>query len=110
MVHVHHFASVGELSIIGAMGGVKFDIPPYMIAEGNPAEPRSVNVIGMRRDGCTEDEVEAMRSAFRLLYHERAQSLVQSLVRLNQRIGSGSTPVHRLANWLRLHLGRLDRR
>jgi UDP-N-acetylglucosamine acyltransferase len=53
MVGLHHFATIGELAYVGSMSGVRFDIPPFVIAEGNPAEPRNINHIGMRRDGFT---------------------------------------------------------
>jgi UDP-N-acetylglucosamine acyltransferase len=71
MVGLHHFATIGELALIGSMSGVRFDIPPFVIADGNPAEPRSVNHIGMRRDGFAEEVIDEVRAVFRRLYNDR---------------------------------------
>jgi UDP-N-acetylglucosamine acyltransferase len=35
---------------------------------GNPAEPHSINTIGLKRRGFTEDQVRNVRNAFRILY------------------------------------------
>ena len=48
-VAIHHFVSVGQLAYIGGMSRVVHDVPPYMTAEGQPARPRSVNVVGLKR-------------------------------------------------------------
>jgi acyl-[acyl carrier protein]--UDP-N-acetylglucosamine O-acyltransferase len=88
------------------MSGVRFDIPPFVIAEGNPAEPRNVNHIGMRRDGFDEDSIKALRDAFRQLYHDRngkPLSEVVERVRANAP-DAPAHPVQRLCAWLSNHL------
>jgi UDP-N-acetylglucosamine acyltransferase len=106
MVGLHHFASIGELSLIGSMSGVRFDIPPFVIAEGNPAEPRNVNQIGMRRDGHSEEAIRALRDAFRALYHDRGATPISEV--LERVRGSAPAdpihPVNRLCGWLSEHL------
>ncbi len=82
MVGVHHFASLGELSFVGAMSGVRNDIPPFLIADGNPAEPRKVNEVGLRRSGYSEEVVRALREAFRALYHDKTRPLSQAAAAL----------------------------
>ncbi len=92
MVGLHHFATIGELAYVGSMSGVRFDIPPFVIAEGNPAEPRTVNHIGMRRDGWDEDEIKALREAFRALYHDRSGTPPERGGRARARHRAGPTP------------------
>ncbi len=105
MTGVHHFVSVGELAYVGAMCGIKFDIPPYMIAEGNPAEPRNVNQIGMRRAGIPEDQISAMRDAYRILFHDRSRPRAEALEELRDSLAdSADTPVLRLVRWMERHL------
>jgi UDP-N-acetylglucosamine acyltransferase len=106
MVGMHHFVTVGELTIVSGMCGVRFDIPPFMMAEGSPAEPRSVNVIGLRRDGRSEAEIADLREAFRDLYHDRGATPLRDAVaevrdRFQERIGS---PVLTLCSWIEDHL------
>jgi UDP-N-acetylglucosamine acyltransferase len=104
MTGAHHFVTIGELAIVGAMCGIRFDIPPYMMAEGNPAEPRNINQIGMRRAGIPEEHIAQVREAFKILYHDKATPRAQALTTLEQRFGAGDAPVHRLAAWVRNHL------
>jgi UDP-N-acetylglucosamine acyltransferase len=106
MVGLHHFATIGELAYVGSMSGVRFDIPPFVIAEGNPAEPRNINHIGMRRDGFSEEDIKALRDAFRQLYHDRnGVPLSEVVARLLVTAPVASEhPVRRLCSWLANHL------
>jgi UDP-N-acetylglucosamine acyltransferase len=106
MVGLHHFATIGELALVGSMSGVRFDIPPYMIADGNPAEPRNVNQIGMRRDGIAEDAILAMRDAFRVLFHERkGKPLAELIPQVRSTVANDvENPVNKLCVWLETHL------
>ena len=68
---VHHFASIGQLSFIGAMSRVLHDVPPYMIIEGQPAKPRAANVVGLKRHDFPEADIRAVSDAYKLLYRSR---------------------------------------
>ena len=108
MVGIHHFATIGELTIVGGMSGVRFDLPPYMMADGTPAEARNVNVIGLRRDGFSEEQIRALRDVFRVLYHDRANNatpIAESLAQVRAGLGDDTTsPVARLVAWQTEHL------
>ena len=41
-----------------------------MLADGNPAKTRTINKIGMERNGVTEEAQKAIRQAFKLLFRE----------------------------------------
>jgi UDP-N-acetylglucosamine acyltransferase len=106
MVGLHHFVTIGELTLVGSMSGVRFDLPPFVIAEGNPAEPRNVNQIGMRRDDFSEDDIQSVRDAFRVLYHGRKGRPLSQVVE-EVRAGAPADerhPVRRLCAWLGDHL------
>jgi len=62
------FTRVGAFAYIGGCSKVNRDVPPYMIAEGNLATVRGVNVIGLRRAGVGPADRRALRDAHRLLY------------------------------------------
>jgi UDP-N-acetylglucosamine acyltransferase len=64
----HQFCRIGAHAFIANNTAVLQDIPPYVLAAGQPAEPRAVNVEGLKRRGFTEEQMRAIRSAFRLLY------------------------------------------
>ena len=67
---VHQFCRIGRLSMIGACSKVVQDVPPFMIADGNPAETRTVNKVGMERNGVPEEAQATLRQAFKLLFRE----------------------------------------
>jgi len=70
-VGVHHFASVGQLSFVGAMSRVLHDVPPYMIVEGQPTRPRCVNVVGLKRNDYSPEDIRTLNRAYKLLYRGR---------------------------------------
>jgi len=105
MVGVHHFVSIGELSFIGAMSGVRQDVPPFVTADGRPAEPRSINVVGLRRADWPIEEIRATKDAFRALYQNRNGTPMSEVLE-RVRIGDAGKcrPVVRLCQWMNAHL------
>jgi len=67
---VHQFCRIGRMAIIGGCSKVVQDVPPYMLADGNPAETRTVNKVGMERQGVSEQAQAAVRQAFKILFRE----------------------------------------
>ena len=65
---VHQFCRIGRHSIIGGCTKIVQDVPPFMIADGNPAEMRGVNQVGLERRGFTAEDVRALRECYRFLY------------------------------------------
>ena len=67
---VHQFCRIGRMSIIGGCSKVVQDVPPYMLADGNPAETRTINRIGLERQGVPEETITALRQAYKILFRE----------------------------------------
>jgi UDP-N-acetylglucosamine acyltransferase len=65
---VHQFTKVGAYSFIANNAAVTRDVPPYVMAVGQPAEPHSVNVVGLKRRGFTPEQILNVRRAYRVLY------------------------------------------
>lgn len=68
---VHQFTRVGRNAMIGGMARITQDIPPYMIAAGDPAFVSGLNVIGLERAGFDEEKRLSLKKAFRILYHQQ---------------------------------------
>lgn len=65
---VHQFVKIGAHSMTGG-GTILFqDLPPYVMAQGNPAHPHGVNAEGLKRRGFGPDAVQAIRRAYKTLY------------------------------------------
>ncbi|MEO2036498.1 MAG: acyl-ACP--UDP-N-acetylglucosamine O-acyltransferase [Planctomycetaceae bacterium] len=69
---VHHFSTLGRLSFVSGGCRVPHDVPPFMLAAGNDNPTlKTLNVVGMRRAGISEDSIQCVRDAFRLIYRKR---------------------------------------
>ena len=44
------------------------DLPPFVMAQGQPAQARSMNFEGLRRRGFSTERIAAVRSIHKLLY------------------------------------------
>lgn len=67
---VHQFCRIGCYAIVGGYSKVVQDVPPYMLADGNPAETRTINKIGLERQGFTEETITALRQAYKILFRD----------------------------------------
>lgn len=65
---VHQFCIIGEHAMVGGASGVAQDIPPYVLAAGFHAEPRGVNIEGLKRRGFTADQIDNIKQAYKTLY------------------------------------------
>ncbi|PIS31608.1 hypothetical protein COT42_00640 [Candidatus Saganbacteria bacterium CG08_land_8_20_14_0_20_45_16] len=68
MAGIHQFVRVGRLAMVGAQSKILRDVPPFMIADGNPAQIRGVNAIGLQRRGVSNDASSEIKKAFKLIY------------------------------------------
>jgi len=62
------FTRVGAYAYVGGHSKLNADVPPYVLAEGNPAVAYGINVIGLRRAGMGPAERRLLQDAYRLLY------------------------------------------
>ena len=67
---VHQFCRVGKMAIIGGCSKIVQDVPPFMMVEGNPAETRTVNKIGLERNGVSAEVQSALKHAYKILFRE----------------------------------------
>ena len=70
MSAVHQFCSVGAHAMAGGGSIVLRDIPPYVMCNGNPAEPHGINSEGLKRRGFDAETVNLLRRAYRTLYKD----------------------------------------
>jgi UDP-N-acetylglucosamine acyltransferase len=68
---VHHYASIGCYSFVSGLSRVLHDVPPYMLVEGFPARPRTVNVVALKRKNFSNEAIKTLMEAYRLLYRSR---------------------------------------
>jgi UDP-N-acetylglucosamine acyltransferase len=64
----HQYTKIGAHGFIAHNAAVTRDVPPYVLAVGQPAVPHSINTIGLQRRGFTPEQVQNIRRAYRVLY------------------------------------------
>lgn len=70
-VAVNHFSTIGSYSFTGGLSRVLHDVPPYMLAEGNPSKPRCINIVALKRNNFSADAIHALSEAHRLLFRAK---------------------------------------
>jgi UDP-N-acetylglucosamine acyltransferase len=58
---VHQRARIGPGAMVGMGAAVRGDVPAFAVSVGQPARVTAVNEVGLRRLGCTQPAIEAVR-------------------------------------------------
>ena len=85
---VHQFCRIGRMAITGGCSKIVQDVPPFMMADGNPAHVRHINQVGLERAGSAPETVRLIKDAFRILYRSDLNT-AQALERMQAELGDG---------------------
>lgn len=66
--HIHRHVTLGDSCFVGAQSRVQHDVPPYMLADGQPARIRGLNLVALKRSGLDRTRIAALREAYRLVH------------------------------------------
>ena len=80
---VYQFLRVGAHSFIGGLTHVNMDVPAFIIVNGNPPEPKGINITGLERRGFSKEKIQILRRAFRILYR-MGNTVEQALQEIEQ--------------------------
>jgi UDP-N-acetylglucosamine acyltransferase len=78
---VHQFCRLGAHAFTAYASGIHKDVPPYITVRGQPAHPNGINSEGLRRRDFSEERIEHLRRAYKVLYRSglRLQEAVERL-------------------------------
>ncbi len=98
---VHQFCRIGRGAITGGCSKIVQDVPPFMIADGNPAAVRGVNTVGLSRRGFSDDQVRALKEAYKTIYR-RDLNTAAAVAELKSQIATAPDdhPVRELAAFI----------
>ena len=65
---VHQFCRIGQGAFSGGGSIILGAVPPFVMVQGNPAEPRAINTEGLKRRGFAADDIGAIKDAYKLIY------------------------------------------
>jgi UDP-N-acetylglucosamine acyltransferase len=82
----HQFVRVGAHAFIANNAAINRDVPPYIIAAGQPASPRGINIEGLKRRGFDPQQIRNIKNAFRVLYRSgmRLEEAREQIAELSQ--------------------------
>ena len=89
MVPVHQFVRIGQHSFIGGGYRIPKDVPPYILAAGEPLKFNGMNSVGLRRRGFEREIVAMIRRAYKLIYRSDL-NVSQAKIKLEKMEGESS--------------------
>lgn len=98
---IHQFVRIGEHAMIGGVARIVQDVPPYTICEGHPAVVRGANVIGLKRRGFSDEDIAAIKFAYKKLFLHKNVIISQAIDELHrdERFGQNAC-IRRLTDFL----------
>lgn len=67
---IHQFVRIGKHAMIGGVSGVETDVIPFGNVTGNRARLNGLNLIGLKRRQFSREDIQALRSAYRMLFED----------------------------------------
>ncbi len=65
---VHQFVRIGRMSILGGFTKAVKDVPPYMMADGDPLKVFGPNKVGLERHGVSPETQQALKQAYKIVF------------------------------------------
>ncbi|MCL6584154.1 MAG: acyl-ACP--UDP-N-acetylglucosamine O-acyltransferase [bacterium] len=84
---IHQFTRIGRYAYVGGASAVSKDVPPYGMAAGNRTKLYGVNSIGLQRKGFSQEAIENIKKAYRLLLSSHL-NVSQAIARIEAEIDS----------------------
>ena len=100
---VHQFCKIGAHAMTGISTVAFKDIPPYVLASGQPAAPHGLNSEGLKRRGFSAESLTVLKRAYKTLYRE-GNTLAEAQAKLAP-VAEAHAEVRQLLDFL----GRADR-
>lgn len=85
---IHQFCRIGRLAMVGGYSKVIKDIPPFVMADGQPARLYGINARGLRRRDISEKARIDIKKAYNLLTDLKL-NLSQAIEAIKKNIKSG---------------------
>ncbi len=65
---IHQFVKIGKHSFIGGGYRVPKDVPPYILASGEPLSYIGPNIVGLTRRGFSKEVISRLKETYRIIY------------------------------------------
>jgi UDP-N-acetylglucosamine acyltransferase len=100
----HQFSRIGRYAFIGGVSAVTKDVIPFGSVWGVHAHLEGLNLVGLKRRGFSREEINDLRSAYRLLFAE--EGTFQERLDDVARVFSGAERVMEIVDFIRADANR----
>ena len=100
---VHQFVRLGAHSMTAMCSLLFADLPPFVMAQGQPAEARTMNFEGLRRRGFSPERIAAVNAMHKALYREELtlEAAQLQIARLTEKYPESSADVEMMLSFLK---------
>ena len=89
---VHQFVRIGGGAMIGGMSGVENDVIPFGLVMGERAHLAGINLVGMKRQNISRDEIHALRNFYKQVFENDGDvNFVNRATEISQDFSQNST-------------------
>ena len=92
---VHQFVRIGRMSILGGFTKAVKDVPPYMMADGDPLKIFGPNKVGLERHGVSAEAQQALKEAYKIVFRTEL-----TVVKALERIEAELVPLPEVRNFV----------
>ncbi len=85
VVGIHQFCRIGKYALVGASTLVHKDIVPYALIDSKGEKVRTFNIIGLKRHGFTNEEIDLVKKLYRIMFHSHLNT-TQALKRVKEEL------------------------
>ncbi|EKD31012.1 MAG: hypothetical protein ACD_77C00428G0007 [uncultured bacterium] len=64
----HQFSNIGAHAMVSGVSSIFKDVPPYVLAGHRPLSYYNLNIVGLRRRGFTNEQIQQISEMYRLIY------------------------------------------
>jgi UDP-N-acetylglucosamine acyltransferase len=84
-VVIHQYSKIGRLAMIAGNTRVNSDVPPFFLYADYNIAAKGLNLVGLKRAGFTAQEIQALKTAYKILYRSGLK-LAEALERIENEI------------------------
>ena len=84
-VVIHQYSKIGRLAMIAGNTRVNSDVPPFFLFADYNIAAKGLNLVGLKRAGFTPQEIQALKSAYKILYRSGLK-LAEALAQIENEI------------------------
>lgn len=85
LVPIHQFVRVGQHAFVGGGYRIPKDVPPYILALGEPLTFGGLNSVGLTRRGFSQETMAAIKRAYKLLFKSNL-NVTQALAKIRETV------------------------